>query len=88
MTYIASHTGIFELLKSDVLVLTGGHSIGDCNLLSRHFGILKKPSSKCAIYVVVQFYPWYKVYFLLVLGKIIMAMYDNELKRKENKIFI
>ena len=27
-------------------------------------------------YVVVQFYPWFKFYFLLVLG---IAMYDNEL---------
>ena len=33
--------------------------------------------------VVVQFYPWFKFYFLLFLG---MLMYDNELKTKENKI--
>ena len=28
-------------------------------------------------YVVVQFYPWFKFYFLLFLG---IVMYDNELK--------
>ena len=33
--------------------------------------------------VVVQFYPWFKFYFLLFLG---MLMYDNELKTKGNKI--
>ena len=31
----------------------------------------------------VQFYPWFKFYFLLNLG---VVMYDNELKTKENKI--
>ena len=36
----------------------------------------------CGIYVVVQFYPWFKFYFPLCLG---MAMYD-EFKTKENKI--
>ena len=35
------------------------------------------------IYVVVQFYPWFKFYFLLFLG---MVMYDNEFETKENKI--
>ena len=35
------------------------------------------------VYVVVQFYPWFKFYFLLFLG---MLMYDNEFKTKENKI--
>ena len=35
-------------------------------------------------YVVIQFYPWFKFYFLLFLG---MVMYDNELKTKENKIW-
>ena len=35
------------------------------------------------IYVVVQFYPWFKFYFPLFLG---MVMYDNEFKTKENKI--
>ena len=33
-------------------------------------------------YVVVQFYPWFNFYFLLFWG---MVMYDNELRRKENK---
>ena len=33
--------------------------------------------------VVVQFYPWFKFYFLLFLG---MLMYDNKLKTKKNKI--
>ena len=31
--------------------------------------------------VVVQFYPWFKFYFLLFLG---MVMYDNEFETKEN----
>ena len=35
------------------------------------------------IYVVVQFSPWFKFYFLLFLG---MVMYDNEFETKENKI--
>ena len=34
------------------------------------------------IYVVVQFYPWFKFYFLLFLG---MVMYDNEFETKEIK---
>ena len=35
------------------------------------------------VYVVVQFYPWYKFYFPLFWG---MVMYDDEFKTKENKI--
>ena len=35
------------------------------------------------VYVVVQFYPWFKFYFPLFWG---MVMYDNEFKTKENKI--
>ena len=35
------------------------------------------------VYVVVQFYPWFKFYFPLFLG---MVMYDNEFETKENKI--
>ena len=35
------------------------------------------------INVVVQFYAWFKFYFLLFLG---MVMYDNEFETKENKI--
>ena len=35
------------------------------------------------VYVVVQFYPWFKFYFLLFLG---MVMYENEFQTKENKI--
>ena len=35
------------------------------------------------IYVVVQFYLWFKFYFLLFLG---MVMDDNEFETKENKI--
>ena len=31
----------------------------------------------------VQFYPWFKFYFLLFLG---MVMYGNEFETKENKI--
>ena len=39
--------------------------------------------TKFYIYVVVQFYPWFKFYFPLFLG---MVMYDNEFETKENKI--
>ena len=35
------------------------------------------------IYVVVQFYPWFKFDFLLFWG---IVMYDNEFETKENKI--
>ena len=35
------------------------------------------------VYVVVQFYPWFKFYFPLFLG---MIIYDNEFEKKENKI--
>ena len=41
------------------------------------------PPILLSICVVVQFYPWFKFYFPLFLG---MAMYDNELKTKENKV--
>ena len=34
------------------------------------------------VYVVVQFYPWFKISFHLLLG---MVMYDNEFETKENK---
>ena len=34
-------------------------------------------------YAVVQFYPWFKFYFPLFLG---MVMYDNEFKKRGNKI--
>ena len=34
-------------------------------------------------YVVVQFYPWFKFYFLSFLG---IVMYVNEFETKENKI--
>ena len=34
------------------------------------------------VYVVVQFYPWFKFYFPLFLG---MVMYDSEFNTKENK---
>ena len=42
----------------------------------------------CKVYVMVQFYPWFKFYFVLFLGMVIicMAMYDNEFETKENKI--
>ena len=36
------------------------------------------------VYVVVQFYPWFKFYFLLFLG---IVMYDNEFETKENRIW-
>ena len=43
----------------------------------------KVKASQFYKYVVVQFYPWFKFYFLLFLG---MIMYDNEFGTKENKI--
>ena len=36
------------------------------------------------VYVVVQFYPWFKFYFPLFLG---MVRYDNEFTTNENKIW-
>ena len=35
------------------------------------------------VYVVVQFYPWFKNYFLLFLG---MVMHDNEFQTKEKQL--
>ena len=35
------------------------------------------------VYVVVQFYPWFKFSFVLFLG---MVMYDNEFKTKDKTI--
>ena len=35
------------------------------------------------MYVVVQFYPWFKFYFPLFW---VIVMYDNEFETKENKI--
>ena len=35
------------------------------------------------VYVVIQFYPWFKFSFLLFLG---IVMYDNEFETRENKI--
>ena len=35
------------------------------------------------VYVVVQFYLWFKFYFFLFYG---MVMYDNEFKTKGNEI--
>ena len=35
------------------------------------------------VYIVVQFYPWFKFSFLLFLG---IVMYDNEFETKENNI--
>ena len=37
------------------------------------------------IFVVVQFYPWFKFHFSLFWG---MVIYDNEFRTKENKIEI
>ena len=36
------------------------------------------------VYVVVQFFPWFKFYFPLFSGTV---MYDNEFETKENKIW-
>ena len=38
---------------------------------------------KTGVFVVVQFYPWFKFHFPLFWG---MVMYDNEFKTKGNKI--
>ena len=35
------------------------------------------------VYVVVEFYPWFKFYFVSLLG---MVIYDNDFETKENKI--
>ena len=43
--------------------------------------LVSKCDSGVRVYVVFQFYPWFK--FPLFLG---MVMYDNEFKTKENKI--
>ena len=40
-------------------------------------------SNSYSVYVVVQFYPWFKFYFPLFWG---MVMYENEFKTKGNKI--
>ena len=37
---------------------------------------------ECTVYVVVQFYPWFKFYFPLFWG---MVMYNNEFKTMGNK---
>ena len=50
-------------------------------LWSLHFDRCKL--SFAEIYVVVQFCPWFKFYFLLFLG---MVMYDNEFETMKNKI--
>ena len=41
--------------------------------------------SLAQVYVVVQFYPWFKFYFPLFLG---LVIYDNKFETKENKIKI
>ena len=46
------------------------------------FFLIKVKASQFYIYVVVQFYPWFKFYFLSFLG---MIMYDNEFGTKEIK---
>ena len=50
-------------------------------LWSLHFDRCKL--SFAEIYVVVQFCPWFKFYFLLFLG---MVIYDNEFETTKNKI--
>ena len=50
-------------------------------LWSLHFDRCKL--SFAEIYVVVQFCPWFKFYFLLSLG---MVIYDNEFETTKNKI--
>ena len=39
------------------------------------------------VYVVVQFYPWFKFCFPLFLGMVMNMMNDNEFEAKENEIY-
>ena len=39
------------------------------------------------VYVVVQFYPWFKFCFPLFLGMVINTMDDNEFETAENEIY-
>ena len=55
--------------------------IQDCR--STHLHFMYVCNVGMYVYVVVQFYPWFKFYFPLFLG---MVMYDNEFETKENKI--
>ena len=56
-------------------LLVGGSEIAVYTAVSYFFPIEY-------MYIVVQFYPWFKFYCLLFLG---MVMFDNEFETKENK---
>ena len=51
--------------------------------LEKSLKFLFKKGYEPWVYVVVQFYPWFKFYFPSCLG---IVMYDNEVRTKGNKI--
>ena len=53
------------------------------SIKARSWKTWKQNFTELHVYVVVQFHPWFKFYFLLFLG---MVMYDNDFETKENKI--
>ena len=61
--------------------------INDGSRKNKHSCVIERHSNSFSnnsyMYVVVQFYPWFKFYFSLFLG---MIMYDNEFETKEIKI--
>ena len=59
--------------------------INDGSRKNKHSCIIERHSNSFSnnSYVVVQFYPWFKFYFPLLLG---MVMCDNEFETKEIKI--
>ena len=48
---------------------------------------LQAPLLPTCVYVVVQFYPWFKFCFPLFLGTVMNMMNDNEFETKENEIY-
>ena len=73
---------IFAALLFDILILFVNASLTNClqSLLAFFDQCVKVLTF---VYVVVQFYPWFKFYLTLFLG---MVMYDNEFETKGNKI--
>ena len=68
-------TMVTTLTKVTDIDYTGYSDFTDCSDCTYY--------TNYGVYVVGQFYPWFKFSFLLLLG---MVMYDNEFKTKENKI--
>ena len=54
-----------------------------CFFFQQHGRLDRKTTTTTYVYVMVHFYPWFKLYFLLFWG---MVMYDNEFETKENRI--